>query len=62
MGQEAVCTARFGAKISRGKALLESEALIFRGDFRLAIPFGAIESVSAAKGLLHVEFSGDRAV
>lgn len=56
MGQEAVCTVRFGTRISRGKALLESEALIFRGDFFLAIPFRAMESVSANKGVLRVEF------
>jgi hypothetical protein len=57
MGQEAACIARFGGKVSRGKALLESEALIFRGDFRLAIPFRTMTSVAAAKGVLRVEFS-----
>ncbi len=54
MGQQADCTARFRGKISRGRALLESEELIFRGAFRLAIPFRAMKSVSARDGVLRV--------
>ncbi len=61
MGQEALCTARLGSKVSRGKALLESDVLIFRGDFRLKIPFRAMKSVSAARGVLCVEFPGGTA-
>ena len=69
MGQEALCTVQVGSKVSRGKALLESEALIFRGEFRLKIPFRAMQSVKAARGELHVQFAegtasfslGDRA-
>lgn len=41
-----------------GKALLESEELIFRegrGDFRLKIPFRAMKSVKAADGTLRIE-------
>src|SRR5437879_11676046 len=53
VGQQAECTARFGGRVSTGKALLESSALIFRGDFRLAIPFQAIASVTAVNGELH---------
>jgi len=56
MGQQVLCAARFGKKISKGKALLESEALIFRGDFRLAIPFRAMQSVKAVQGELRIEF------
>ncbi len=56
MGQQANCTARFGGKVSAGKALLESEELIFRGEFRLAIPFRAMQSVKAVDGELRVEF------
>ena len=56
MGQQAACIARFGKKVSRGEALLESEALVFRGDFRLAIPFRAMKCVSAVNGVLRVEF------
>ena len=57
MGQQALCTARFGKKISKGKALLESETLVFRGDFRLTIPFRAMQSVKAVQGQLRVRFS-----
>jgi hypothetical protein len=54
MGQEARCEVRFGGKISAGKALLETDDLIFRGDFRLSIPLKSIESLEAADGVLHV--------
>jgi hypothetical protein len=55
MGQEARCRATFGGKTSLGKALLETEELIFRGDFRLKIPFRSITSLAATKGRLRVE-------
>jgi hypothetical protein len=54
MGQEVQCEVRFGGKISAGKALLETDDLIFRGDFRLSIPLKAIQSLEAADGVLHV--------
>jgi hypothetical protein len=54
MGQEARCEVRFGGKISAGKALLETDDLIFRGDFRLSIPLKSIESLETADGVLHV--------
>ena len=57
MGQQALCGVRFGKKVSRGKALLESDALIFRGDFRLAIPFRSMGPVKAVRGELRVKFS-----
>lgn len=56
MGQEAFCKARFAKKASQGKALLESNALVFRGDFRLAIPFQAMKSVSVVNGALRIRF------
>lgn len=58
MGQEAQCTARFGRQVSGGKALLETDALIFRGLFRLAIRYKEITSVRAKDGNLVVRFSG----
>ena len=54
MGQEAACEARFGGQVSLGKALLETDALIFRGAFRLSIPLGSIQMAEAADGLLRV--------
>jgi hypothetical protein len=54
MGLEAACEARFGGQVSIGKALLETDALIFRGAFRLSIPLGSIQTAEASDGLLHV--------
>jgi Protein of unknown function (DUF3052) len=62
MGQEAACEVRFGGQISLGKALLETDALIFRGAFRLSIPLGSIQTAEAADGLLHVTSPGGKAV
>jgi hypothetical protein len=55
MGNEAICAVKFGKQRSEGKALLETSELIFRGDFRLRIPFAAMKSVEAAKGELRVQ-------
>jgi hypothetical protein len=46
MGYEAACTARVGRKSSTGKAMLESEAVAFRGDFKLEIPFAQMSDVA----------------
>jgi hypothetical protein len=55
MGKETLCTVRFGKQISQGKALLETSEILFRGDFRLKIPFAGIKSVKAVDGELHVQ-------
>jgi hypothetical protein len=57
MGDEARCTVRFGGARSEGKALLETDELIFRGDFRLAVPLRGITSLDASGGELRVEFA-----
>jgi hypothetical protein len=62
MGQEAHCTARFGDAVSSGTALLESDELVFRGDFRLVIPIGDVRSAEANEGRLTVTFSKGWAV
>ncbi len=63
MGQEAKCTLTFRRAKVEGKALLETDALIFRGgDVRLSVPCRDIASVTAADGALRVEFGGDVAV
>ncbi len=55
MGNEVTCRVRFGNQESKGKALLETSEILFRGDFRLKIPFSTIKSVKAANGELRVE-------
>jgi hypothetical protein len=56
MGLQTECTIRFNGRVSDGRALLESEALIFRGDFRLSIPFQNLTAADAGDGELHLSF------
>jgi hypothetical protein len=55
MGQEVVCIARWSGKSVRGKALLETAEIIFRGEPRLKIPFSAICGLEAKDGELRVK-------
>jgi Protein of unknown function (DUF3052) len=61
MGDEARCTVRYRDRVSAGKALLETEALVFRGDFRLQIPLREIRSAAADDGRLQVVFADGEA-
>lgn len=61
MGEEARCIVRFGAARSEGKALLETDELIFRGDFRIAVPLKGITALDASDGELRVEFADGEA-
>jgi hypothetical protein len=54
VGSELKCRVRFDKKESDGKALLETSEIIFRGDFRLRIPFAKIQSVKAVDGELEL--------
>jgi len=58
MGQEVVCTARWGGKSVRGKALLETAEILFRGEPRLKIPFSSIREASAVGGELRLKIDG----
>ncbi len=60
MGQELKCRVEFGRQSSEGKALLESTEIIFRGGFRLKIPFQGIESMEASGGRRPGGFSSRR--
>ena len=55
MGNEATCKVKFGKQQSEGKALLETSEILFRGDFRLKIPFSAIKSAKAVGGELRLQ-------
>jgi len=55
MGNELKCRVRFGKQESEGKALLETSEILFRGDFRLKIPFSSVKSVKAADGELRLQ-------
>jgi len=55
MGQEVVCIARWGGKSVRGKALLETAEIIFRGEERLKIPFSTVRGMEAKDGELRLK-------
>ena len=62
MGQELLCTVRSGGKTASGKALLETSEIIFRGEFRLKIPFASLHSVVSHDGELHLQWPDGSAV
>ena len=61
MGDEAQCAVTYGKRTSTGKALLETNELIFRGDFRLKIDLKAITALDAKAGKLEVTWPGGTA-
>lgn len=62
MGQEIKCRVDFSGQSSEGKALLETSEIIFRGAFRLKIPFQAITALEASKGKLSIQYPEGQAV
>lgn len=62
MGQQAQCRLRIDGRTSEGRALLETDDLLFRGGVRLKIPFVAIRRVDSDAGRLTVAFEGGTAV
>lgn len=65
MGAEARCHLEVEGTSHQGKALLETDELLFRGDargaqrgFRLKIPLASIREVSERGGALRITFSG----
>ena len=62
MGNELNCSVRFGKQQSAGKALLETSEILFRGDFRLRIPFSTIQSAKAVDGELRLQTADGLAV
>jgi hypothetical protein len=55
MGNEVNCRVRYGKQESEGKVLLETSKIIFRGDFRLKIPFAAILSAKVVGDELQLQ-------
>ena len=56
MGKELRCNARHGELRSEGKALLATDELLFRGDFRVAVPLKALSGAEAVDGWLHLRW------
>jgi hypothetical protein len=62
MGSEVQCAVRFGKQESQGRALLETSEVIFRGDFRLKIPFATVQSAKVVGDDLQVRTSEGLAI
>ncbi len=62
MGSEQLCTVRTAGKTSKGKALLETSEIIFRGDFRLKIPFASLQSTVVKDGELRLKWKDGSAI
>jgi hypothetical protein len=62
MGAEIKCRATCGEQSGQGTALLETSEILFRGPFRLKIPFQSISMMEAANGQLFVSFDGAQAI
>jgi hypothetical protein len=61
MGQERECAMRYNGQSLSGKALLETDCLLFRGSARVRIPLQNLTRVVADSGVLRLEFAGGAA-
>jgi hypothetical protein len=60
MGREAICHAKYGRESGEGKVLLETDDLLFRGDFRVKVPLRDVIATSVKNGVLTVEWPEGR--
>lgn len=59
MGQEIACTASSDGRRAEGRAQLETDELLFRGEgLRLRIPYASVSAVRAADGVLELDHDG----
>jgi hypothetical protein len=58
MGQELECRMRLGKRSLTGKAHLETDFVLFRGEERLKVAFKDLTAVTAKAGVLRLEFAG----
>ena len=58
MGREATCHARMGRESGEGKALLETDEVLFRGDFRARVAFRDLSGVAVRRGVLTLTWPG----
>jgi hypothetical protein len=58
MGLEATCAAVLDGEKARGKALLETTELLFRGAVRARVPFADVQRVAVAGKTLTIEWAG----
>uniref|UniRef100_Q01NF2 DUF3052 domain-containing protein n=1 Tax=Solibacter usitatus (strain Ellin6076) TaxID=234267 RepID=Q01NF2_SOLUE len=58
MGQELACRMQYQRRSLAGKAYLETDHILFRGDERVKILLKDLQSVTAKAGILTLEFAG----
>jgi hypothetical protein len=58
LGKELECTLRYRGRSITGKAYLETDFVLFRGEERLKAPFCDLKEVKAEGGILKLEFPG----
>ena len=61
MGQELACKMRYEGRTLAGKAYLETDFLLFRGDVRLRVAFRDLKRVEASGGTLRLAFGESEA-
>jgi hypothetical protein len=61
MGQELACRMQYRQRTLDGKAYLETDYILFRGDERVKIALKDLKSVSAKAGVLTLEYAGGTA-
>jgi hypothetical protein len=60
MGSEIACEAKIGTRRARGRALLETNEIVFRGDERFVLPLAELGDVSSEDGVLVLRHKGKR--
>jgi hypothetical protein len=58
MGQELECRLRLGGRVLQGRAYLETDHLLFRGDERVKILLKDVKGVVASAGMLKLDYEG----
>jgi hypothetical protein len=58
MGQELNCRMHLGRRVLEGKAYLETDHLLFRGEERVKIALKDLQSARAEGGMLRLEYAG----
>jgi hypothetical protein len=58
MGQELECRLRLGKRVLHGKAYLETDHLLFRGEERVRILLKDLKGVVASAGMLKLDYEG----
>jgi hypothetical protein len=61
MGQELACNLRYHGQTFAGKAYLETDFVLFRGETRLRVPFRDLTRVDASEGVLRLTFGESEA-